>query len=111
MLVDRLTQDNLRTRAVDFSTMKTPSMNKGTFLSLDLGIRLPSCTLSLLLVHATKIRTSISPSSAVELNTTSALANHATEAEIEAESPLQSPQHDSLLQVRHALHTQFHGLD
>nr|CAD7587747.1 unnamed protein product [Timema genevievae] len=32
-------------------------------------------------VHTTEIRTSISPSSAVELNTTSALANYATEAE------------------------------
>nr|CAD7256788.1 unnamed protein product [Timema shepardi] len=32
-------------------------------------------------VHPTEIRTSISPSSAVELNTTSALANYATEAE------------------------------
>nr|CAD7396158.1 unnamed protein product [Timema poppensis] len=32
-------------------------------------------------VHPTKIRTSISPSSVVELNTTSALANYATEAE------------------------------
>nr|CAD7261315.1 unnamed protein product [Timema shepardi] len=31
-------------------------------------------------VHQTEIRTSISPSSAVELNTTSALANYATEA-------------------------------
>nr|CAD7431273.1 unnamed protein product [Timema monikensis] len=31
-------------------------------------------------VHPTKIRTSISPSSAVELNTTSTLANYATEA-------------------------------
>nr|CAD7425033.1 unnamed protein product [Timema monikensis] len=31
-------------------------------------------------VHPTKIRTSVSPSSAVELNTTSALANYATEA-------------------------------
>nr|CAD7460533.1 unnamed protein product [Timema tahoe] len=31
-------------------------------------------------VHPTYIRTSISPSSAVELNTTSALANYATEA-------------------------------
>nr|CAD7261725.1 unnamed protein product [Timema shepardi] len=31
-------------------------------------------------LHPTKIRTSISPSSAVELNTTSALANYATEA-------------------------------
>nr|CAD7195678.1 unnamed protein product [Timema douglasi] len=33
-------------------------------------------------VHLTEIRTSISPSSAVELNTTSALANYATEARI-----------------------------
>nr|CAD7576963.1 unnamed protein product [Timema californicum] len=31
-------------------------------------------------IHPTEIRISISPSSAVELNTTSALANHATEA-------------------------------
>nr|CAD7264304.1 unnamed protein product [Timema shepardi] len=30
-------------------------------------------------LHSTEIRTSISPSSAVELNTTSALANYATE--------------------------------
>nr|CAD7457301.1 unnamed protein product [Timema tahoe] len=35
-------------------------------------------------VHLTEIRTSISPSSAVELNTTSALANYATEADTEA---------------------------
>nr|CAD7444136.1 unnamed protein product [Timema bartmani] len=35
-------------------------------------------------VHPTKIRTSISPSSAVGHNTTSALANYATEAELEA---------------------------
>nr|CAD7199600.1 unnamed protein product [Timema douglasi] len=33
--------------------------------------------------HPTEIRTSISPSSAVELNTTSALANYATEAVVE----------------------------
>nr|CAD7597040.1 unnamed protein product [Timema genevievae] len=32
-------------------------------------------------VHLTEIRTSISPSSAIELNTTSALANYATEAD------------------------------
>nr|CAD7194783.1 unnamed protein product [Timema douglasi] len=32
------------------------------------------------MVHPTEIRSSISPSSAVELNTTSALANYATEA-------------------------------
>nr|CAD7450434.1 unnamed protein product [Timema bartmani] len=31
-------------------------------------------------VYPTEIRTSISPSSAIELNTTSALANHTTEA-------------------------------
>nr|CAD7401870.1 unnamed protein product [Timema cristinae] len=35
------------------------------------------------LLHPTKIRTLISPSSAVELNTTSALANYATEADKE----------------------------
>nr|CAD7199342.1 unnamed protein product [Timema douglasi] len=34
-------------------------------------------------VHPTEIRTSISPSSAVELNTTSALANYATEEAVE----------------------------
>nr|CAD7395632.1 unnamed protein product [Timema poppensis] len=33
-------------------------------------------------VHPTEIRTSISPSSAVELNTTSALANYATESKV-----------------------------
>ncbi|CAG2057748.1 unnamed protein product [Timema podura] len=33
-------------------------------------------------VHPTEIRTSISPSSAVELNTTSVLANYATEADV-----------------------------
>nr|CAD7430798.1 unnamed protein product [Timema monikensis] len=33
-------------------------------------------------VHSTEIRTSISPSSAVDLNTTSALTNYATEAEV-----------------------------
>nr|CAD7571806.1 unnamed protein product [Timema californicum] len=38
-------------------------------------------------VHPTEIRTSISPSSAVELNTTSALANYATEAACCALSP------------------------
>nr|CAD7408060.1 unnamed protein product [Timema poppensis] len=36
-------------------------------------------------IHPTEIRTSISPSSAVELNTTSALANYATEAAAYAE--------------------------
>ncbi|CAG2055321.1 unnamed protein product [Timema podura] len=36
-------------------------------------------------VHPTEIRTSISPSSAVELNTTSALANYATEAGAQSE--------------------------
>nr|CAD7590525.1 unnamed protein product [Timema genevievae] len=38
-------------------------------------------------VHPTEIRTSISPSSAVGLNTTSALANYATEADIKASKP------------------------
>nr|CAD7441300.1 unnamed protein product [Timema bartmani] len=36
--------------------------------------------ISVVFIHPTEIRTSISPSSAVELNTTSALANYATEA-------------------------------
>nr|CAD7604972.1 unnamed protein product [Timema genevievae] len=47
-------------------------------------------------VHPTEIRTSISPSSAVELNTTSALANYATEADlgnVSAKFPLE----DSLI--------------
>nr|CAD7424805.1 unnamed protein product [Timema monikensis] len=39
-----------------------------------------SMDLPAIMVHPTEIRTSISPSSAVELNTTSALANYATEA-------------------------------
>nr|CAD7401671.1 unnamed protein product [Timema poppensis] len=40
-------------------------------------------------VHPTEIRTSISPSSAVELNMTSALANYATEAGTETMNPVQ----------------------
>nr|CAD7595538.1 unnamed protein product [Timema genevievae] len=43
------------------------------------------------LVHPTEIRTSISPSSAVELNTTSALANYATEAGASEEQYPYSP--------------------
>nr|CAD7409870.1 unnamed protein product [Timema cristinae] len=39
-------------------------------------------------VHPTEIRTSISPSSAVELNKTSALANYATEAGLDAARPM-----------------------
>nr|CAD7199331.1 unnamed protein product [Timema douglasi] len=42
----------------------------------------PSLPLGVARVHPTKIRTSISPSSAVELNTTSASANYTTEAEV-----------------------------
>nr|CAD7576505.1 unnamed protein product [Timema californicum] len=38
-------------------------------------------------VHPTEIRTSISPSSAVELNTTSALANYATEPKHDDKTP------------------------
>nr|CAD7259420.1 unnamed protein product [Timema shepardi] len=44
------------------------------------------------LVHLTEIRTSISPSSAVELNTTSALANYATEAELRVNNEDNLPQ-------------------
>nr|CAD7256255.1 unnamed protein product [Timema shepardi] len=40
-------------------------------------------------VYPTEIRTSISPSSEVELNTTSALANYATEADYKAYRPAQ----------------------
>nr|CAD7197652.1 unnamed protein product [Timema douglasi] len=46
-------------------------------LNTDLEKQKYSCAL---MVHPTEILTSISPSSAVELNTTSALANYATEA-------------------------------
>nr|CAD7569669.1 unnamed protein product [Timema californicum] len=42
-------------------------------------------------VHPTEIRTSISPSSAVELNTTSALANYATEEQGYIETPSRVP--------------------
>nr|CAD7605489.1 unnamed protein product [Timema genevievae] len=43
-------------------------------------------------VHPTEIRTSISPSLAVELNTTSALANYATEfSNLEATPPSRDP--------------------
>nr|CAD7198743.1 unnamed protein product [Timema douglasi] len=53
--------------------------------SLDFKYELVSCDA----VHPTEIRTSISPSSAVELNTTSALDNYATEADLH---PLRWPQ-------------------
>nr|CAD7587579.1 unnamed protein product [Timema genevievae] len=52
----------------------------GCFLSVDGSVQ--SWTLARMVnrkVHPTEIQTSISPSSAVELNTTSALANYATE--------------------------------
>nr|CAD7257700.1 unnamed protein product [Timema shepardi] len=52
-----------------------PPAQKSDTLLLDLQEKPPP-------VHPTEIRTSISPSSAVELNTTSALANYATEAGI-----------------------------
>nr|CAD7411053.1 unnamed protein product [Timema cristinae] len=48
-------------------------------------------------VHPTEIRTSISPSSAVEFNTTSALANYATEAAIELQVTLRTLGHESNL--------------
>nr|CAD7427918.1 unnamed protein product [Timema monikensis] len=49
-------------------------------------------------VHPTEIRTSISPSSAVEPNTTSALANYATEAGVTHE--LDWPAEDKRIRVR-----------
>nr|CAD7201797.1 unnamed protein product [Timema douglasi] len=63
------------------------------FTSGGLGLgRVPvSCSEKPPPVHPTEIRTSISPSSAVELNTTSALANYATETVVDAnERPLDS---------------------
>nr|CAD7587432.1 unnamed protein product [Timema genevievae] len=61
---------------------------KDTITQLVVGLpaklRIPSSTPGMpeefIIVHLTEIRTSISPSSAVGLNTTSALANYATEA-------------------------------
>nr|CAD7443024.1 unnamed protein product [Timema bartmani] len=50
------------------------SVRKGSYASAVYTMEKP------LPVHPTEIRTSISPSSAIELNTTSALANYATEA-------------------------------
>nr|CAD7264545.1 unnamed protein product [Timema shepardi] len=47
-------------------------------------------------VHPTKIRTSISPSSAIELNTTSAFANYVTEA---GKSTISTPDQDSNLNL------------
>nr|CAD7430601.1 unnamed protein product [Timema monikensis] len=47
--------------------------------SISYGPRTYGLTDTESVVHPTEIRTSISPSSAVELNTTSALANYATE--------------------------------
>nr|CAD7259467.1 unnamed protein product [Timema shepardi] len=46
------------------------------------GVKLKGCSNEPVFIHPTDIRTSISPSSVVELNTTSALANYATEAGI-----------------------------
>nr|CAD7457676.1 unnamed protein product [Timema tahoe] len=50
----------------------------------DLYVQYIQHCVALLCLHPTEIRTSISPSSAVELNTTSALANYATEAALGA---------------------------
>nr|CAD7409648.1 unnamed protein product [Timema poppensis] len=68
-------------------------------------------------VHPTKIRTSIPPSSAVELNTTSTLANYATEsyAENENECPACLPENKKILDVIRSqeqsrdLHETFHS--
>ncbi|CAG2058929.1 unnamed protein product, partial [Timema podura] len=50
-------------------------------------------------VHPTEIRTSISPSSAVELNTTSALANYATEAESVMDVRETSAKYERLIKI------------
>nr|CAD7432473.1 unnamed protein product [Timema monikensis] len=47
-------------------------------------------------VHPTEIRTSISPSSAVGLNTTSALANYATEAAASRQSADSGSAHSTI---------------
>nr|CAD7571224.1 unnamed protein product [Timema californicum] len=51
-------------------------------------------------VHPTEIRTSIYPSSADELNTTSALANYATEAEVSCELSISTKEATGLLYFR-----------
>ncbi|CAG2064168.1 unnamed protein product, partial [Timema podura] len=56
--------------------------------------------------HPTEIRTSISPSSAVELNTTSTLANYATEAERKSRQMSRSETHSIRGQVKLSLHYQ-----
>nr|CAD7258958.1 unnamed protein product [Timema shepardi] len=58
--------------------------------------------MKMLSVHLTEIRTSISPSSAVELNTTYALANYATEAglRVEEETPALDKKYNSSIQSR-----------
>nr|CAD7605731.1 unnamed protein product [Timema genevievae] len=57
-----------------------PGVERGTFTLVARGSGCPIKRPEPPPVHPTEIRTSISPSLAVELNTTSALANYATEA-------------------------------
>nr|CAD7453728.1 unnamed protein product [Timema tahoe] len=75
---------HLRDGRVDFFVFNLTTLNRDS--NLDIPVIGSHCESSALdqvateAVHPTEIRTSISPSSAVELNTTSALANYATEA-------------------------------
>nr|CAD7412073.1 unnamed protein product [Timema poppensis] len=67
----------------DSSQLTSDSQNLGCFsCCMETGLRIYNVDPLVEKAHfgIGKIRTSISPSSAVELNTTSALANHATEA-------------------------------
>nr|CAD7404852.1 unnamed protein product [Timema poppensis] len=71
-------------RGSSWCTLRAPSKVAGSlslkYYTMDLSFKLRHDGTTQ--VHPTEIRTSISPSSAVELNTTSALANYATEAVI-----------------------------
>nr|CAD7569483.1 unnamed protein product [Timema californicum] len=79
----KVKQKNIENKFTSLSTEKNIE-NKFTSLSTEAtSIQKEDSKngLSLATVHPTEIRTSISPSSAVELNTTGALANYGTEAE------------------------------
>nr|CAD7572170.1 unnamed protein product [Timema californicum] len=90
-------------------------------LKLSVNSSLVSCESSALdhaateVVHPTEIRTSISPSSAVELNTTSALANYATEVvlQVVGETDSKTDRVRALFSIsfslsnKHRLHTSF----
>nr|CAD7408930.1 unnamed protein product [Timema poppensis] len=76
-----------------------------SFPSLPPVVPAPQEHMAYFQVHPTEIRTSISPSSAVELNTTSALANYATEAGDTLEKHFQDVEEAHLNQMRDFLNT------